>query len=223
MNTCIAQQSCKGNVIFALYQMNMKYALMGFAGLIILAACNQKNSGKSETNASSLPAKAVNVVTGSGVKASSITMAAAYFQLAGALVNWDTTGANQAAVFLAAAADSIDFTGTTDSALVKTIQDLAGTIRSESLALAGETDIKEKRREFSMITDNLFPLLQAVQYNDQKLYYQVCPMAFNDNDSAFWISDKPEIVNPYLGTKHPKYASGMLHCGEVVDSIHFAK
>ena len=106
--------------------MNMKYALMGFAGLIILAACNQKNSGKSETNASSLPAKAVNVVTGSGVKASSITMAAAYFQLAGALVNWDTTGANQAAVFLAAAADSIDFTGTTDSALVKTIQDLAG-------------------------------------------------------------------------------------------------
>jgi hypothetical protein len=223
MNTCIAQQSCKGNVIFALYQMNMKYALMGFAGLMILAACQQGGNNRSETTVQELPAKAINVVTGPGLKASAAEMATAYFQLADALVNWDTALANKHAMLLAKAADSLDFSGTTDSTLIAAVMDLSGTIKAESMALAEETDIKEKRREFSMITDNLYPLLQAVQYNGQKLYYQVCPMAFNDDDSGFWISNKAEIVNPYLGTKHPKYASGMLHCGEVVDSIHFAK
>lgn len=203
--------------------MNMKYALMGFTALMILAACNQDNRGTAETAVPAVPAKKVNVVTGDGVKATVTKLAASYFALAEALVNWDTAAANKAAGLLVAATDSIDFKGTTDSALIKTVQDLAGTIRSESMALAEETDIKEKRREFSMITDNLYPLMQAVQYNSQKIYYQVCPMAFNDSDSAFWISDKPDIVNPYLGTKHPKYASGMLHCGEVVDSLHFAK
>ncbi|MGB4772713.1 MAG: DUF3347 domain-containing protein [Chitinophagaceae bacterium] len=201
----------------------MKYALMGFAGLMILAACQQGGNNRSETAAQELPAKAVNVVTGPGLKASVAEMATAYFQLADALVNWDTALANKHAMTLATAADSLDFSGTTDSTLITTVLDLSGTIRAESMALAEEMDINEKRREFSMITDNLYPLLQAVQYNGQKLYYQVCPMAFNDNDSGFWISDKAEIVNPYLGTKHPKYASGMLHCGEVVDSIHFAK
>jgi hypothetical protein len=48
-------------------------------------------------------------------------------------------------------------------------------------------------------------------------------MAFNDNETAFWLSNSREVVNPYLGKKHPKYASGMLHCGEVKDSIAYAK
>jgi hypothetical protein len=48
-------------------------------------------------------------------------------------------------------------------------------------------------------------------------------MAFNDNETAFWLSDNREVVNPYLGKKHPKYASGMLHCGEVKDSLAYAK
>lgn len=203
--------------------MNMKYVWMGMGCLLLLAACQQGGNSDSETTAQELPAKEVNVVTGPGLKASASEMATVYFQLADALVNWDTVLANKHAMTLAIAADSLDFSGTTDSTLITSVLDLSGTIKAESMALAEETDIKEKRREFSMITDNLYPLLQAVQYNGQKLYYQVCPMAFNDSDSGFWISNKAEIVNPYLGTKHPKYASGMLHCGEVVDSIHFAK
>lgn len=203
--------------------MNMKYAWIGLGCLLVLAACQQGGDTRSNTAVQELPAKAVNVVTGPGLKASAAEMASAYFQLADALVNWDTVLANKYALTLASAADSIDLSGTTDSTLINAVLNFSGTIRAEALALAEETDIKEKRREFSMITDNLYPLLQNVQYNGQKLYYQVCPMAFNDSDSAFWISNTSEIINPYLGTKHPKYASGMLHCGEVVDSIHFAK
>lgn len=201
----------------------MKYAFMGLACLWALFSCQQSGNTRSESAAPELPAKAMSVVTGPGIKTSIAAMASAYFQLADALVNWDTVQANIHAKLLARAADSIDFAGTTDSALIASVQNLSGTVRAEALALVEETDIQEKRREFSMITDNLYPLLQTVQYNGEKIYYQVCPMAFNDSDSAFWISNTSSIVNPYLGTKHPKYASGMLHCGEVVDSFHFAK
>jgi hypothetical protein len=48
-------------------------------------------------------------------------------------------------------------------------------------------------------------------------------MAFNDNEAAYWLSNSREVVNPYLGKKHPKYSSGMLHCGEVKDSLNYGK
>ena len=44
-------------------------------------------------------------------------------------------------------------------------------------------------------------------------------MAFGDDQAANWISNSTEIVNPYLGKRHPKYKAGMLHCGELKDSI----
>lgn len=201
----------------------MKYVWIGLGCFLLGTACQQGGTTPTERKAPESPAQSVTVVTGPGLNTSAAEMAAAYFLLADALVNWDTVLANKHAMVLANAADSIDFTGTSDSMLMATVRNFSGTIKAESLALAEETDIQQKRREFSMITDNFYPLLQTIQYNGQKLYYQVCPMAFNDNDSGYWISNRPEIVNPYLGTKHPKYASGMLHCGEVVDSIHYAK
>ncbi len=46
-------------------------------------------------------------------------------------------------------------------------------------------------------------------------------MAFNDTESGIWMSAQSDIRNPYLGTKHQKYKSGMLHCGETKDSLNF--
>ncbi len=74
-----------------------------------------------------------------------------------------------------------------------------------------------------MITENLYPLLQAAQYQGNTVYQQMCPMAFNDNEAAYWLSNSREVVNPYLGKKHPKYSAGMLHCGEVKDSLNYRK
>jgi len=59
----------------------------------------------------------------------------------------------------------------------------------------------------------------AINYEGPKLYLENCPMAFSDSISANWISNSAEIVNPYLGKSHPIYKAGMLHCGEVKDSI----
>ena len=61
-----------------------------------------------------------------------------------------------------------------------------------------------------MISQNLLPLLKDINFHASAVYQQICPMAFNDDEEAFWLSNSNEIVNPYLGKKHPKYAAGML-------------
>ncbi len=147
----------------------------------------------------------------------------AYYRMKDALIEYDTASANSAALLLHAAADSVKASGVSDSALALTLKDFAANISSESLAMVAKKDLVEKKRSFSTITENLYPMLQAAQYSGARVYHQMCPMAFNDHETAFWLSNKREIENPYLGKKHPKYASGMLHCGEVKDSLDYAK
>lgn len=202
--------------------MTMKYTLsLIFLVLIVSCSMKEKRDDKGgEKKSGTLP---VTLQTGPGVKSASAAMLKAYLELKDALVNYDTATANKAASLLVVSADSVDFNGTSDSSVIRTVETYTGTIASEAKALQGETDITEKRRAFSMITENFYPLLRAVQFDQSKIYYQMCPMAFNDNEAAYWISATREINNPYLGSKHPKYASGMLHCGELKDSISYAK
>ena len=70
-----------------------------------------------------------------------------------------------------------------------------------------------------MISEGLYNLVRTVKYDRQKLYHQHCPMAFNDEEEAWWISNSNKIENPYMGKNHPTYHAGMLGCGEVKDSI----
>jgi hypothetical protein len=149
-----------------------------------------------------------------------LTLLTSYYAVKDALIEADTTLANKAAQNLLVAADSLKLSEVKgDTAIVATLNTFRGNIASESRGFLGETNITEKRRAFSMITENLYPFLQAIKYDGQTVYHQLCPMAFNDDEEASWLSNSREVVNPYLGKKHPKYASGMLHCGEVKDSL----
>jgi hypothetical protein len=138
-----------------------------------------------------------------------------YFSLKDALVAWDTATADAAALELKTLGDSL----VKDSAIALDLRQLVGSISAEADGLLGEKDITEKRRAFSMISQHFLPLLKQAAFGAQPVYQQMCPMAFNDNETAYWLSNQREIVNPYLGLKHPKYASGMLHCGELADSL----
>jgi hypothetical protein len=138
-----------------------------------------------------------------------------YFALKDALVDWDSVSTDAAAVKLKAWSDSL----VKDSAIILDLRQLIGSIGAESDGLLGEKDFTEKRRAFSMISQHLLPLLKQAAFGAQPVYQQICPMAFNDDETAFWLSNQREIVNPYLGKKHPKYASGMLHCGQLGDSL----
>jgi len=61
----------------------------------------------------------------------------------------------------------------------------------------------------------MYTLIQTVRYKGQKLYWDYCPMAF-DNNGAYWLSFEREIKNPYFGSK-------MLNCGSVEDSLDYSK
>jgi hypothetical protein len=200
----------------------MKHWIL-ICSLAIFSACGGGAKEESSEAAAAVPAEAKTVEVAQATTASVTSMLTVYYQLKDALVEYDTVAANRAANALVVAADSVNTKEITDSTLAATLQNFSGSISSEAKALVAETDLGEKKRSFSMISENLYPLLQSIQYNEKVIYHQMCPMAFNDNETAFWLSDDREVVNPYLGKKHPKYASGMLHCGEVKDSLAYAK
>ena len=83
-----------------------------------------------------------------------------------------------------------------------------------------QTDITEMRKDFSMVTEMLYPsFLKSINYEGPKMYLQNCPMAFGEEKAANWISKTEEIMNPYLGKNHPEFKGAMLHCGSIKDTI----
>lgn len=142
----------------------------------------------------------------------------AYYGLKDALVASDTAKASAQARSLVLAADSLqvnEIKGDSTGVIKETAKNFTGTISSSAKALATEKDIKAKRKEFEMIADAMWSLTRTVRYSGQKVYWQYCPMAFN-NQGAYWMSNQREILNPYFGNE-------MLNCGSVEDSLDYSK
>jgi hypothetical protein len=76
-------------------------------------------------------------------------------------------------------------------------------------------EIEHQREHFAGFSKNMFKLLQGLKINSVDLYYQHCPMA-NDGKGAYWVSEKSEIVNPYMDTK-------MSSCGSTKDTLKAIK
>jgi Protein of unknown function (DUF3347) len=147
-----------------------------------------------------------------------------YYSVRNALVDWDTLRADQAAYRMAGMADSLPVRLLkADSGIVMTAKSLAASIVGEAKGFVGETGIEARRHSFDMMTSELYDLVRAVQYDGEKIYHIRCPMAFGDSAEAFWLSNSAEIINPYLGNKHPTYGKKMIGCGLVIDSLDFAK
>ncbi len=146
----------------------------------------------------------------------------AYFTMKDAFVEGDTSVAKANAAEFTRLLDSIplaelDKDSSSISATAKiTIEDL----KANANSLLQQTDITEMRQDFRTVSDMLYPgFFKIINYEGPALYLQNCPMAFDGDKDANWISNSDEVVNPYLGKKHPKYKGTMLHCGEVKDSI----
>ena len=149
-----------------------------------------------------------------------------YLALKDALVEDDTATAKASARNLMAALDSVHLDELKkDTALIfETAQGNMMDIKANVQSLLAQPNITEMRKDFSAVTDMMYPsFFTSINYEGEKLYLQNCPMAFGDDAPANWLSDKTEIVNPYLGKKHPTYKATMLHCGEVKDSIYAKK
>ncbi|HTQ29343.1 MAG TPA: DUF3347 domain-containing protein, partial [Puia sp.] len=152
------------------------------------------------------------------------TLMTGYYALKNALVDWDTAAVNRASLSVQGAADSLQLKELkADSGIVLTAQNLASSISSEAQGLAAEKSIEEKRKDFNALTDQLYNLVMTVRYDRQRIYHIRCPMALGDSVEGYWLSNSSAVINPYLGKKHPFYKDKMLGCGEVVDSLDFAK
>ena len=96
-------------------------------------------------------------------------------------------------------------------------------VKSDIAGVLNGTDITAKRRAFHSLSQNFYDLLRIVRYDEGKIYLQECPMAFNDDETAIWLSKNDEIRNPYLGLHHPKYGKTMLSCGNNKDTLNFTQ
>ena len=153
-------------------------------------------------------------------------MLVTYYAVKDALVEYDTIKANTAARQLAVYADSLkvnEIRGDSTGDVKATAKNYAGTITGSALGLAGETELSQKKKEFSMISDAMYDLVRTVKYDKEKIYHQHCPMALNESDEAYWLSNNSAVVNPYLGKKHPKFRDAMVGCGDVTDSLDFSR
>jgi hypothetical protein len=148
-----------------------------------------------------------------------------YYNVKDGLVDYDTAKVNAAAAALAKQAESLplaEISNDSTGVIKETAKSYTNTITGSATGLAAEASLDQKKREFQLISDAMYNLVRTVRYDREKIYYQHCPMAFGDEE-AYWLSNSREIVNPYLGKQHPKYKAGMLHCGDITDSIGFTR
>lgn len=145
----------------------------------------------------------------------------AYFDMKAAFVDADTLKAKENCRKFIQLMDSIPLNELkSDTA---TIYESAfgefSNVKSNAESLLQQVDITEMRKDFGMVSENLYPFFRTINYEGEKMYWQNCPMAFGDDKGANWISNTKEIINPYLGKNHPEYKGSMLHCGEIKDTI----
>lgn len=147
----------------------------------------------------------------------------AYYNISEAFVNWDTTAIARYGNELKTALDSlkveelkVDTTG-----IYETVLDPVANAKNETANILKESSIDTKRTAFNNLSENLRLLFIVVKYDQSKLYWQECPMAFGEDQPGYWLSKTDAVRNPYLGTSHPKYKDGMLKCGSPKETINF--
>jgi len=101
-----------------------------------------------------------------------------------------------------------------DSTIYQTTMAVLESVKSEAVGLSGEDNIDNRRKSFQMVSEAMYDLVRTVKYDQHTVYHQFCPMAFN-NQGAYWLSNSPDIKNPYFGKAMPE-------CGETKDSLNFS-
>ena len=134
-----------------------------------------------------------------------------YLELKDAFVETDEAKAEARAEFILEELENVDMgllKGDAHNSWMKIQKPLKDNLKG----IVQMKGIEMKRKHFSIVSDNLYKVLEAFGNPDaQQLYYQYCPMAFDD-EGAYWISNEKQIRNPYFGDK-------MLKCGETKKNV----
>lgn len=118
-------------------------------------------------------------------------LADSYLAVKNALVDGDASRAATASGPLSTAITGLAADDKTKAELLKQVS-----------AISKSADLEKQRQALAQLSVQLWPILKT-QAGATTLYYAYCPMK-----KAYWISDQPEIRNPFFGKQ-------MLSCGKV--------
>jgi membrane fusion protein, copper/silver efflux system len=134
-----------------------------------------------------------------------------YIRLKNALVQTDAGKAKEAASALRASLGKADMKLLKGAAHDKWMELYSAMEKSVESIASG--DIGAQRASFASLSNQLFTTIRTFGIPAGTVYWQYCPMAFNDK-GAYWLSELKEIRNPYFGDE-------MLTCGETRETLEF--
>lgn len=133
-----------------------------------------------------------------------------YLQVKEDLVKTDGEAAMQSSAPLRDLQINQDDMGDVPADQMEYFQQAVQNVRNGAVSISVTNEVEMQREKLPALTEAVYALAKTFG-NDETLYYQYCPMAFN-NQGAYWISAKEEIENPYFGDK-------MMNCGRVEETI----
>jgi hypothetical protein len=133
-----------------------------------------------------------------------------YINLKNSLVETDPAKASEAARVLAQTAKEFDYEPLVPEARVF-LEEKIASVDERAESIAGSTNVEEQRMHFYPLSRDMYEVMKSFNVRDEPVYYQYCPMAFDDR-GAYWLSNEKQIRNPYFGDV-------MLKCGEVREVI----
>jgi hypothetical protein len=149
-------------------------------------------------------------------------MIGSYYSLTEGFVLWDTVSVNKYAQELKVNLDSLRLDQLQkDTVIYQTASSVWANAKAEIDGLLKDGSLEEKRLALNSLTQYIYDLLRTIRYDQSKIYFQECPMAFGEEQPGNWLSKTPAVRNPYLGTQHPKYKDGMVGCGGPKDTLNF--
>ncbi|MFC4230342.1 DUF3347 domain-containing protein [Parasediminibacterium paludis] len=184
--------------------------ILGLALIVSLAACGGNDKPAQEVKQAPL----VQSKNSAAFNSQFDKLMDDYFQLKDNFISEKDSAITTYAKAIIADVDSLNLKELkADTSVIGTAKSFVIDISKEANGINSEkpTTLDIKRQHFQILSDKLFDLARTVQYDNQKVYQDHCPMAFGEK-GANWLSKSSEIENPYLPKK-------MLTCGEVTDSI----
>jgi membrane fusion protein, copper/silver efflux system len=129
-----------------------------------------------------------------------------YFKIKHALADDNATRAAQGATTMQQALARVDM-GLLQGRAHDEWMKLLTPLRESATKISAEKNIDQQREHFTILSDNILEAVELYGVQKDRVYRAYCPMA-GDNTGRFWLSDVPEILNPY-------YGESMLTCGEI--------
>ena len=189
----------------------LKYWLTAILAVLFLASCGGGTEGDSKTSTnegSMISHTALNNAVGKDVA----LLWNDYLRLRDALVQANENDAGKWALAINLAAQNFPSDSLDAEAKLRWARQQKD-IEKDALAIT-TSGIEGQRAAFESLSKTMYQLITELGLPaGTYVYQQHCPMAF-DNRGAWWLSEQPDIVNPYFGDK-------MLNCGVVKESLEF--